>query len=254
MTTKKVTVGFVSAAEVRVDPSVQRGLDEREAISISADFNPAALGTITVSRRENGEMIVLDGQQRMAGAEIAGYTGKFRANIHDGLTHQEEAQLFRQLNNRRSVNAPSLFKVAVTEGNPEAVAINNLFKSMDITIGGPGGFQAVAVARRVGSSNGGLKSLGWAVDLLYGVWGAEGLDGRLVEGLATIYNRDGELIDVDHLRKRLAGRKGGASGVIGEARTVKSLRGGRIAMAVVDVLIGTYNVQMRKNGLPLWER
>jgi len=251
-----VTNGEVRFSQVIIDPSVQRPINEAQVADIAKDFNPDALGTVTVSVRENGDWVLLDGQQRLNGAELAQYDGAVNCNFYKGLSRQQEAALFRRLNTRRPVSAPALFRVAVTEGEPQAVQIDQLLNVLGIRVGGTGGFNAISVARRVASWENGMVHLRWALDVCANVWGVEGkhLDGRIIEGLALLHHRDGAAIDVEILRAKLAGRKAGIPGILGEARTVQGLRGGRLVIAVVEVLIGTYNAHMRKNALPLWER
>lgn len=248
--------GWVKFSEVEIDPQVQRPLNEGQVNAIAGDLNPDALGTVTVSIRANGRKILLDGQQRFNGALRAGYDEQVNCNFYRGLNLAEEAKLFRQLNNRKNVSAPSLFRVAVTEGDPQALAINDLFKALGVTVGGSGGFNAIAAARRVAEWPGGIVDLRWALDVCANTWGIEGknLDGRLIEALAMLHHRDSELIDTDMLRRKLAGTPGGVQRIIGDARVIKGMRGGRLPIAVIDALIGIYNVKLSKNALQEWKR
>lgn len=254
----QVTVenGWVKFSEVEIDPRVQRPVNEGQANAIAADLNVDALGTVTVSVRRNGKKILLDGQQRMTGAERAGYDGEVNCNFYHGLTVEEEAKLFRQLNARKNVSAPALFRVAVTEGDPQALAINDLFKALNITVGGQGGFQAIAAARRIAEWPEGIGDLQWALDVCANTWGVEGkdLDGRVIEGLALLHHRDGVLIDTALLRRKLGGQPGGVSTLIGKARLLQSLRKGRLPVAMAEAIITIYNVKMSTNALPEWER
>jgi len=194
---------------VVIDPSVQRPINEAQVAAIAADFNPDALGTVTVSIRDNDDWVLLDGQQRLNGAELAQYEGTVNCNFYRGLSRQQEAALFRRLNTRRPVAAPALFKVAVTEGEPQAVQINDLLNVLGIRVGGTGGFNAISVARRVASWENGMIDLRWALDVCANVWGVEGkhLDGRIIEGLALLHHRDGAAIDVEILRPSWPGAR-----------------------------------------------
>ena len=253
---RRVEIGTVVWSDLIIDPSIQRGQEWSEINAIAGDFNADALGTLTVSVRTNGDKVLLDGQQRMNAAQIAGHTEPVSASLHYGLTHKEEAALFRRLNYKRSVGAAHLFRVACTEGVPQALATRDVLNKYGITIGGPGGFNAIAAARRIVEAPGGLRAFEWALDIVNQVWGASGkhLDGRIIEGLALWYGRDFDDIDIDSLRQKLAVRKGGLHGVIGDAKTVQSLRKGKLVTAVVEVLLAEYNKGRKKSMLPDWQR
>ena len=254
----KVTVenGWVKFSEVEIDPRVQRPINEGQANAIAADLNVDALGTVTVSIRADGRKILLDGQQRMNGAQRAGYDEEVNCNFYRGLTLEEEAKLFRQLNARKNVSAGALFKVAVTEGDPQALAINDLLKALDITVGGHGGFNAIASALRISEWPNGIPDLRWALDVVANTWGVEGkhLDGRVLEGLALLHHRDGALIDTAMLRRKLGGEPGGIATLIGKARLLQQLRKGRLPIAMAEAIITIYNVKLSANALPEWKR
>lgn len=253
----RIEEGQVKFSELIIDPSVQRDKEKGEINAIAGDFEPSALHVVTVSVRSNGDKVLIDGQQRLNAAAVAGYEEPVRALFHYNLTHKQEAALFRRLNFRRSVGATALFNAAITEGDANAIAINDLLVAYG-THAGYGGYSAIAAARRIVSYPNGLFSFRWALDVVSQVWGIESkhLDGRMIEALALLHNRYGDKIDTDSLRNKLAGTKGGIHGILGNAKTVQQLRRGRLPINVADVIIGIYNQWIKKeeNKLPEWQR
>lgn len=251
----RVEDGNVRFTDVIVDLSVQRERVDSEVNAIAGDFNPHALGTVTVSVRSDGAKVLLDGQQRLTAATMADYNEPVRAILHYGLTREEEAVLFRQLNFRRSVGPVALFNAAVTEGNRRAVAIKRLLDEYGIEVKPGSGLGAIKTVQRIAEWPNGVASLRWAIDMMITTWGSSEhsasynkiLDGRIMEGLAMLHARNnGADIDTQALRRKLAELRNGIHEIIGRARSIHSIRGGRMPVNVADVLVGIHNNGIRK--------
>lgn len=246
--TEVTTIRF---SQTIVDASIQRGVVEREVNKIASDFNPSALHFITISVRDDGSYVLVDGQQRKTAALVVGYDEPVNAIFYYNLPREAEAALFRQLNDRTSVNAVDSFRVAVVEGLPEAVAVYTVFKDYGIGVKGlvPGKiqFQGVKSALRIVGLPDGINDLRWAFDMAVYAWGSTEIpyyDCRVIEALAIIkshYRTIGVEIDSEALRKKLAGYKGAQAGLVGNAKTVQMIRRGRLARRIADVIVGIYN-------------
>lgn len=263
-------LGTFLAKQVMIDPSVQRAVQAREVNSIIGDFNPLALNVFVISIRANGDWVLLDGQQRLNAAVAAGYELPMDAKFYTGLTHQEEAILFRQLNFRQKVSQIELFHVACVEGDPKALAITKILKEFGIKVGpSTGEFSAVSAAQRILGWPNGHIAFTWAIEMACMTWqadsGQQRLHGHVIEALAMIYDRYHELpgaknntklLDPDVMRKKLAASANGVAGILGHARTIRGYKGGRIQVNIVDHLIGVYNNGFRndENKLPEWTR
>src|SRR6187549_648827 len=61
-------VTWLRVDRLTVDPAVgggyQRALNPRKVKAIAKELDPDALGVLTVSRREDGSLVIIDGQQR----------------------------------------------------------------------------------------------------------------------------------------------------------------------------------------------
>lgn len=83
-------------------------------------FNMKLVNTIIVSNRD-GVNYVVDGQHRVESAKIKGVK-TLPAIVHYGLTYEEEAQLFVDLNKeRKGLLVADVFKGEVEAGNPKAI-------------------------------------------------------------------------------------------------------------------------------------
>jgi hypothetical protein len=136
-----------------VDADVQRRLDLRRVARMVADFQPQALGTITVSRRDDGSYHIIDGQHRvMAAREARGESFSISARVFEGLSIRDEAGLFRLLNETAKPTAFDGFRVRVVEGEHVAVHVTDMLKRHGFGLSRgvqDGAFSAVTAAERV---------------------------------------------------------------------------------------------------------
>jgi hypothetical protein len=110
-----------------VDHAVQRAaIDEGRVNRLAADFNPNALGALTVSLRPDGALIILDGMHRWTAAKTVGYKGKATCIQYEGLDLADEAALFLSLNNTKQVQAVDKFRVRVIAEDKAAVEMNEI--------------------------------------------------------------------------------------------------------------------------------
>ncbi len=261
--------GWVNLDDLVVDPRIQRPENNSEVNSIARDFEPAAMGTSTLSARVDGfgntVLVVIDGQQRRAGALKArdkwaekGFTGRVRADVHYGLTEADEAKLFRLLNFRKSVQPIQLFKTALIEKNPEALAVQRILDELGIPFGTPKGYSGAKSAVRLVARRNGSTILRWALAQVQKIYDGEGnggcYDASVVEAFYWLYDHHGSRIDEDNLYQKLSREGGGTADLVGHAKTIKSVRGGRIGVNLIRAIIARYNHDKRsaKTRLPDW--
>lgn len=122
--------------------SYQRGLSASRVKQIADEYDIAAAGLITLNRRSNGLLWVVDGQHRAAGAKRAGES-EILAQVFHGLSIQQEARLFRIKNSQLGpVSALATFRSALVEGQEEAVTVNSIIESFGSAVNektGPNG-------------------------------------------------------------------------------------------------------------------
>lgn len=247
---------------MQIDPRYQRGENPGEVRHIAENFRPAALGTPVISARVDADtdeitFWVLDGQQRRAGAILAGYNEPVRCDVHWNLTLAEEAQLFLDLNYRRDITAAGKFKSALVALEPEALQIKKILDDLGITLNDPRGFTAVAAARSVVKRKNGFEQFRWALETLQRAFdnGAGGCyDGRLVVGLATFYRHNEGRFKQHDLESKL--RKGGMDheDLLNAAQALRKVHGVssmQIGTAVANAVVRAYNYKLSKTKLPM---
>jgi hypothetical protein len=260
-------VGTVTVGDVRIDPRVQRPENLRLTRKISKNLFVPALGTVTVSVRVNQGpkadetfYILLDGQQRMIGASKAGYRGPVAATFHFGLTLQEEARLFRLLNDKVDVPAADKYNVGLVEGLPDALLVQQVLDDLGITLGNnPGQFQAVVFARRIVAMPDGMEAFRWALGVVREFYAQDEVpkyEGRLVEALARMKVRYGTLINTKSLVTKVL-KQGGPIYLLKQAKLKKEVNNTTAMVGCIEALIQTYNAYLQSTSghkLPDWDR
>lgn len=255
--------GWIYLDTVGIDERIQRPINQGEVNRIAKEFDPAALGTITLSARVdeagNTTYWVIDGQQRRAGALKAGFDGPVRADIHYGLTLADEAKLFRELNFRRAVQPVQLFKTALIEEDPDALAVDKILRDLGIAFGTPRGFMGAKSALRLVHRRNGETTLRWAFTQVQKIYDGDGrggcYDAAVVEAFFHLYNHFGSRIDETNLYNKLASKGGGTADLLGQARTIKATRNGRLVINVIRAILARYNQGKHagsKAALPDW--
>lgn len=242
--------------KLMVDPQVQRSLDRRRAAKIGVEFNPDAVGIVTVSQRANGDYFIIDGQHRVEGMRIAGLSDdKAECEVFTGLTLADEAAMFRLRNNTAHPQYIDKFRVRVIEGDPVAVAIDDMVHrhgwkiQMGNSVGDLAAVQALERIYRLEAT-----AAERALSTLTRAWGLDSssVDGRLLDGMGLVFIRYGDAIEVDDLIARLARFSGGAGALIGKARGLRDLVGSTIGRAVAEIVVELYNQRRRTKALPPW--
>ena len=254
----------VSLDDISVDLRVQRveGVDQRRVDKIAADFNPLALGTITLSQRSNGALICLDGRHRQAGARKAGYVGFINAEVISGLTIQQEAELFLLLNATKTPSAISKFLVRVVKGDPIAVEIDTIIKAHGWHAAaqvGPGVITAVDALERVYVSGGGTVAssahpelLDRTLEILTAAWERDqaAVQSSLLLAVAQLIGRFGHSLDTKKLVTEMQSTRPGV--LVGKGKNLRDLQGGTVPAALAKILAGMHNKKRRTNLLPEW--
>ncbi len=134
---KEGRIEEVMLADVLVDESYQRDV-QRHVQFIRETFDPAAVGTGTVGRRSDGRMYWIDGLQRSTAMKSLGID-RWRCTVLESPGPQYEAHIFRLYNSRESrkaLSANQLFKAALIEQEPTALAVKRACDSAGLKIAG----------------------------------------------------------------------------------------------------------------------
>lgn len=253
----------IPVSALSIDRRVQREeFNPKKVENIVANFNPAALGIISVSERDDGSLVIVDGWHRWeAYRRISDNAGQLRCDVYSGLTLSEEAELFLLLNNTNHPKAMDKFKVRVFGGEPFANEVNNWAKtygwSVDAVVG-DGHVNAVAVLEKVHrlslDSEADPALLQMVFVTIRDAWGHDryGAQAPVLAGLGALFAEHGSKINLDRLVQVLRTWKGGPEGLITNARTQASILRMKTGYALAFLVTRAYNEGLRTNALPEW--
>lgn len=239
--------------ELVVDPVIQRNLVDTEVNDIVRKFNPAALGVLTVSLRDNGVRSVVDGQQRRAALirlhSEGAYDSKVQVMVHEGLSLAEEAQLFLDLNARRTVDAIRRFKTRLIAEDPQALDIERMLKELKILLGSQG-VQAIETLDRIYSQPNGPDRLWWVLSTIKEVYDTSGrggcYDGRVVMAFSMVHAAFIDILDYERLLDALSKVGNRISKLHGAGATKKEFNRGNLSYNMAEVIRLWYNDTRRR--------
>lgn len=245
MRKKRNRLRDVPAQELKIHPKAQRLLNPTKLRGIVASCDLDAIGTVHVVEKDD-ELYVIDGQHRVTALIRLGL-GEWpvRCEIHDVAGDAEASALFLKLNTRAVVNPYDHFRNEVYAGDPVAAGAEEIVTKLGLRVSrqsGDGNVAAVASIKRVYAIDDG-KTLSDVLESLTTSYGqtADAVEGKLIDGLATVYSRLNGEIDRDVLKKKLAKYPGGAPAIIGDARGLSRIRNQSVARSVAEVVVETYN-------------
>ena len=255
---------LIDLTDITVDPTVQRveGLDHVRAANMAKIFDALLLGTVVVSMREDGTLVILDGMHRAEAARLAEYEGKLHAIVYEGLTIEQEREIFVGLNESKAVSAITKFIMRVGYQEPDAVAMNEVLLSLGWRAGtgnSDGVFSAVAALEAVYKTGAGTVPKGKNIDLvrdtlavLTSAWGhdAAGVTGLLVKGTAKVLGTYGEAVNKDELAVALSRSTPGH--ITSRARSVADIQRTPVDSTTAFILVNDYNLRKRSHALEPW--
>lgn len=247
-----------------INPHAQRATDYAWVAKREPEYNTAKLGVISVSRHPSGDLHVIDGMHRVTLTQrVMGKDFLLDCEVFDGLTPKQEARLFLDRNDRKAVSVYSRFRASLTAEDETALGIVNILDALGLTHGDQkraGTVCAVAALQRVyllTDRNGqqtGKIALNRALLVLQRAFGdgASSFEGHLIEGMGLLYVRYGSKIETDRLTEKLASFKGGAPGLLGQARALRELKGTSVSRCVAATVADIYNKGRRAGSLGDW--
>lgn len=134
--TQKYTYGFVDTDRLLVDRTYQRALDTKRVTQMANAWDQNLAGELVVSLRANKNFYIIDGQHRHGAIQLmANAPSSMYSRIYEGLTLEEEARLFRELDTKRhGLTSGAAFKAALVSGDTFAVEIAEAAKTAGMSI------------------------------------------------------------------------------------------------------------------------
>lgn len=112
-----VTIRLIPLGDLSVDHRYQVPISKHRVAEIKREFDPLYMPPLTVSLRHDGKMPILDGQHRREALVELGFESA-TCEVLEGLTYEQEAQIFAVRNQKRR--------------KPKALQIFNAFVEADI--------------------------------------------------------------------------------------------------------------------------
>lgn len=144
----------VKANDLLVDFSYQRVVSDKKVKSIVKNFNRNAVGVVTLSIRENGDLYIIDGQHRVEALKALGKgDDDINAIIFFDLSIADEAELFVIMNEVRTrPMRTDLHKASAASGDLSSIEIDEALASLNLQIGNKPGYgivRAISVIHKV---------------------------------------------------------------------------------------------------------
>ncbi len=264
------TQEYLSVKDLEIDPRVQREVhNPRKTEKIIREYNPGALGIITVSRRNQVTQVIIDGWHRWEAAKmVTDNQGELLCHVFKDLTLEQEAQMFLDLNPGNQPSVMDRFRQRLITGDEVAVAIDKVTKYYGWVIqrqAGNGTLQCVKTLERVWSRSAAAGDetnvLQRVVMVLNRSWGNDQNAGSamVIEGVAAFVSEYDGKFDYERLYDRLGSYPGGPAGLLSDAQNIAASRRMRVPMAVADTITNHYNrnergAGLRSSALPQWRR
>lgn len=259
------TTEWLAISSLETDPRVNRPLSEARADRIAQELDPDYIGVLHVSERANGSRVIVDGQHRVAACRQLGWEDqKLECKVYRGLTLPQEAALFVHLNDFRRPTFFQSFLKRITAKDPDAVMIDEIVRGVGLKIDEQNIDGHISCVRTLERVFRGEKFnvrtrqpiiLRKTLLIAKQAWGLtkEAMQGDILHGLGMVLLRYGKAIDEDHLHSKLAPVAGGPLGLLGKARTLRSIQGGTVAQNVAATIVSLYNKGKREHKLNEWQ-
>lgn len=228
-----------------IDRRVQREFNQPWANKIARELDLNQIGIITVSRRSNTNIVILDGQHRVKALRIAGHVDyKADCRVLEGLTLEQEARTFRLLNNTKKPNLIDHFLVRVVEGDETATDINKILSKFGWQPSRSkvdGSFSAISTIEAIYRES---RDAAWTtIQTVTDAWGNSlaAVNGQIISGIGAVYQRYGDEIVASRMVSRLASIT--PSDLLIRSRALAAARGRRVGSAVSELVVAEYNKQ-----------
>lgn len=250
MTDKQVSreaqLRWVSIADTRPAPAfeAQRELREARVEHLVANFDLEQMGAPTVNLRD-GVYWILDGNHRVEALKRLGFgEDKVEAWVYEGLSLEQEAEVFLKLNDYLVVDALTKFRVGVRAGRHPETEIEQVVTGLGLRVtrdrNVPGRIMAVAALHRT-YKIGGEDGLRRTLAILRDAFGDAGMEALAISGLGQVVARYGDHLDDEWATKRLNALNGGVKGLLGKAEALYLATGRSKASCVGAAIVEIVN-------------
>jgi hypothetical protein len=249
----------VPLLKIRVNPLAQREMVQARVDKLVAEFDPEQLGAPTVNARA-GHYFVIDGQHRMEALKT--WLGddwekqQVQCFCYEGLSEEEEAEIFLKLNDTLAVSAYAKFKVAVQAGRPDESEINRIVQQCGLRVSldkNHGAVSAVGTLVRIYRRSD-PQTLARTLLIIRDAYGDAGLEAMVLDGLSLVCQRYNGQLDDSALVTRLSKAHAGVAGLLNKAEVLRQQTGNPKGHCVAAAAVEIHNGTRGGKKLPSWWR
>ena len=237
------TLEVLSIDDLEIDEAYQRPLSQKHVEEILADLEVAAADAISVSKRKNGKLYIVNGQHVAAALKLSGET-EILAFVYVGLTPKEEARLRLIKNHSRGDTSLEKFHARIASGEAKALAIQKLLGEFGTHVNrSPSKYSGInSVAALDWLMDDSPDQLRWTMVFLRDAFdeiSGDAASGDMIKGVHWFI----KVHPGEYSRKDLVSRvrTGGPEDVLRRARNHKSVSGGAGWLNVYRALVEIYN-------------
>jgi len=207
---KSKKIEMIPASKLTVDPAIQRSEEKHHVDRLAAQWNDDLCGVLVGSRRADGRVYLLDGQQRWLAQTTRKNNFKyvFPVMVHSGLSLKEEALIFQGYNKgRKNVGPYANHRVSIIAEDPVAMAVEDAVTGIGFTTGASSHGTTVGciatlyriVQRKSGTIADQAYFLQMALDTSHQVYGKtdDPFRGDIVEALALFWEKHWDDPNID---------------------------------------------------------
>lgn len=243
-TTRAPHLRWVPITDMEVSVKAQREFNQAQAEKYAADFDLEALGYPVVNKRGD-RFYIVDGQHRIAALKLMGWDDQqLQCECYDGLTEQEEAELFLRRDERRPIGSLDKYRISLTAERDIESDIDRVVRSNNLVVSRnkvDGAILAVGTLRKI-YVRAGPETLGRTLRIIRDAFGGSGFEAAVIDGIGLVCARYNDGLDDAVTVKRLGDMHGGVNGLLGRAATLRRQTGNQkahcVAAAAVDVING----------------
>jgi hypothetical protein len=240
-----------------------RPLSEGRLRQLRREWDPLAVSPLTLSRRSDSSLWVIDGNHR----RVVGYEKgmhQLPAMVHSGLTRAQEADLYTKLGTVLGQTPWTRFQAKLVAQDESALEIVKIAQDFGLEIRGDifkdGVIRAVARVEWI-YARGGPDGLGWVFAFLVHAFDgvADSLGELQLEGCFGFYQRYAQKVDRDQVARMLGA--GGLNAWHDRAASIwqrvdVGMRSNTYGHAIADLVNDTWRKQGKpiKALLPAWTK
>jgi hypothetical protein len=254
---REARLRWVPISKMKVAPSVTQRmkLNRARVDRIATEFDPEQIGTPTVAY--DGEAYwIIDGWHRIEALKTVGWGDQqIQCWTYEGLTDEEMAEKFLKLNDTLTVDAFSLFRVAITAGRGAECDIDRIVRALGLRISrekGTGSIRSVGALRKVHAR--GDATLARSLKLIRDAWGDSGFEAPVIDGIGLLCHRYNGELDFDFAVQKLGDTHGGVNGVLNRAEVLRRQTGNQKAQCVAAAAVEIINAGRGTKKLAPWWR